>query len=444
MAKTSITYTDVFKLALPIYGGLLASQAIVVADVFFLGMVDSVQQSAAAYGGLLYTVFFLIGYGFTTGGQILIARRIGEGKLQDVGKLFWNLILVGLIYATLVAIFFSLYTKPLFQFLLHSEDVSTQAAAYMKYRSFGFLGTQISWVFCAYNIGRGSSFAVTVASVVNAIVNIILAWFFIFGEIGFEGIEIQGAALASGIADVCCALTYVIFTLVNKDYVTYKIQQFSMFSRIHLKQLMKVSSPLIIQNSLSITAWFLFFAWIEHTGKANFEISTIIRVIYSVFMMSPIALASSTNSLVSNIIGQKRENEVIPLIYKIIKLSLLFALIVSPLMVLIPDELVDLFTKDPDLIPLARLPLRSIFVALILFSVSNIFFQSVSGTGNTHIALFIEIICIFLYLLFSYYVTYISAQPLWFVWLAEVMYMGSFGVLSAIYMHSGKWKRLHI
>lgn len=444
MGKTSITYKEVFSLALPIYGGLLASQAIVVADVFFLGKIDSVQQSAAAYGGLLYTVFFLIGYGLTTGGQILIARRIGEGNLSEVGKHFWNLIMVSLVYATLVALFFTFFTKPLFQFLLHSEEVSTKAAEYMRFRSFGFIGTQISWCFCAYNIGRGSSIAVTVASVVNAIVNIVLAWIFIFGNMGFSGNEIRGAALASGIADVCCALTYVVFTLVNKDYLTYQIQKFYLFSTLQLKQLFKVSSPLIIQNSLSITAWFLFFAWIEHTGKANFEISTIMRVVYSVFMMSPIALASSTNSLVSNIIGQKRHDEVIPLIYKIIKLSFLFALTISPLMILIPDLLIDIFTKDDTLVPLAQLPLRSIFVALMFFSISNIFFQSVSGTGNTHIALLIEVFCIAIYLVYSYYVTYLSPQPLWVIWLAEVIYMCSFGILSAIYIHSGRWKRLKI
>lgn len=444
MLKTSVSYKEIFKLALPIYGGLIASQAIIIADIFYLGQINSVQQSAAAFAGVFYTVFFLIGYGFVQGGQILIARRIGEGKLLEVGKLFWNMIFAGLIYAILVAIFFRFFTASLFSWLMDSQEVAKNASDYMSSRSFGFLGTQMAWCFCAYNIGRGNSVAVTIASVVNALVNIFLAYILIFGKLGFERMEIKGAAIASGIADICCALTYVVYSFLNRDYKTYQIEKIIFFTKEHVVQLFKVSFPLIIQCSLSIIAWFLFFAWIEKTGKENFEVSMIVRGIYSVFLMSPIAMSSATNSLVSNIIGQKKENEVIPLVYKVIKASLLYVIIISPMLLLIPDALVDIFTQDVHLIPLSREPLIVVFIAMWFFSASSIFFQSVSGTGNTVIALIIESICIAAYLVFTYWVTIAQPQSLTVIWVAEVIYMVSFGVLSAIYLHSGRWKKLKI
>lgn len=444
MLKTNTSYKEIFKLSLPIYGGLIASQAIIIADIYYLGKVSSLQQSAAAFAGVFYSVFFLIGYGFTQGGQILIARRIGEGKISEVGKLFWNMMLAGLTYAILVAIFFRFFTTPLFYWLLDSQEVAKNASDYMTSRSFGFLGTQIAWSFCAYNIGRGNSVAVTIASVVNAVVNIFLAYIFIFGTLGFERMEIKGAAIASGIADICCALTYVLYTIINKDYKIYGIERIIFFTKVHLKQLFQVSFPLVVQCSLSIIAWFLFFAWIERTGKTNFEVSMIVRGIYSVFLMSPIALSSTANSLVSNLIGQKRENEVIPFVYKVIKVSLVYVIIISPILILIPDFLVDIFTQDVLLIPLSRQPLITVFIAIWFFSASSIFFQSVSGTGNTRIALAIESVCILAYLVYTYMVTTIYPQPLMVIWFAEILYMLSFGLLSAIYLHSGRWKKLKI
>ncbi len=445
MLKTGVSHKEILKLALPIYGGLIASQSIIIADIYFLGQINSVQQSAAAFAGVFYTVFFLIGYGFTQGAQILIARRIGEGKLFEVGKIFWNMMLIGLVYSIIVAIFFRFFTAPLFAWLMDSQEVAKHASDYMASRSFGFLGTQMAWCFCAYNIGRGNSMAVSIASSINALINILLAYVFIFGAWGIPKMEIKGAALASGIADICCALTYIIYSFLNKDYLKYNIQKIIFFSKEHVGQLFKISFPLVIQSSLSIIAWFLFFAWIEKTGKLNFEVSMIIRGIYSVFLMSPIAMSSSTNSLVSNLIGQKRENEVIPLVYKVIKLSFFYVLIVSPILLFMPDFLMSIFTEDASLIPYGRQPMITVFFAMLFFSISSIFFQSVSGTGNTKIALAIEAICIAAYLIYAYITTDKSnPSDLWVIWMSEVIYMLSFGVFSAIYLHSGRWKRLKI
>ncbi len=443
--KTSLTYKEILALALPIYGGLIANQSIIIADTYFLGKVDSIQQSAVGIAGLFYMVFYIIGYGFTMGGQILIARRIGEGRLPEVGKIFWNVINIAMIYAIAVFIFFKFFTFSVFSSILESQEVAKNATEYLSYRSFGFLGTQLAWCFCAYNIGRGSSVAVTIASSVNAIVNIILAWMMIFGKAGFPPMQIKGAAIASGIADVACAITYVVYIFINKDYKTYQLNQFIFLTSEHLQQIFKVSFWLVIQYSLSIVAWFYFFVWIENTGKVNFEVSIIVRSIYSVFLMSPIALSSATNSMVSNLIGQEREKEVISLIYKVIKLSLGYALVVCPILLIFPDALVQLFTMDQTLIPHARLPLVTVFTAMIFFSVSAVFFQSVSGTGNTFTALIIEAICIAIYMVFSYISTDKTAPfPLWGIWMAEVIYMFTFGVMSSIYMHSGRWKKLKI
>jgi Na+-driven multidrug efflux pump len=206
-----------------------------------------------------------------------------------------------------------------------------------------------------------------------------------------------------------------------------------------------VSFWLVIQYSLSIVAWFYFFVWIENTGKVNFEVSIIVRGIYSVFLMSPIALSSATNSLVSNIIGQKRENEVIPLVYKVIKISFIYVLIVCPVLVLFPDALTSIFTNDGTLIAFAREPMITIFIAMVFFSISAVFFQAVSGTGNTFIALIIEAICILFYMVYSFVATdKTDPFPLWIIWMAEVMYMFTFGLFSSIYLHSGRWKKIRI
>ena len=56
---------------------LVAQNIVNVTDTAFLGHVGAVELGASAIGGLFYVTLFMVAYGFTTGVQILIARRNG-------------------------------------------------------------------------------------------------------------------------------------------------------------------------------------------------------------------------------------------------------------------------------------------------------------------------------------------------------------------------------
>lgn len=442
--KTSVTYSDIIRLALPIYGGLLATTLVGIVDTAFLGEVDLAQQSAAGYGALFHLVFYVIGMGFTLGTQILIARRIGEGKQSLVGLIFWNGIFFMLLYALLVFIFFNTGIHHFFDFITHSENISRLTADYLQARSFGLFGTMINLCFIAFYVGKGDSLAISVSSVLSGIVNIVLAYIFIFRLPQYAGREIIAAAAANGISDLSGTLVFIIFTLLHRGLGAYQLRRSLRFSAAQWKITFRVSLPLMAQNMISIAAWFVFFTLIEKTGTENFGISIIVRQVYAVFMMSPIALGSATNSLVSNLIGQRRQEEVMPLIYKVGIFSLVFMLITALPLALVPEPIFMLFTADT---ALAKASLPTIYVitaTLAIFAVSNVFYQSVSGTGKTTVALVIEISTIALYLLYSFGASYAVPHRLHIIWLAETLYMLVFGVVSYFYMRSGRWKNVQI
>ena len=81
------TNKDIWKVSYPILLALLAQNVINVTDTAFLGHVGEVELGASAMGGLLYICIFTVAFGFSTGSQIMIARRNGEGRYQDVGPI---------------------------------------------------------------------------------------------------------------------------------------------------------------------------------------------------------------------------------------------------------------------------------------------------------------------------------------------------------------------
>lgn len=54
----------------------------------FLGHVGEVELGASALAGVLYMAIYMLGFGFSIGVQILIARKNGERKYGEIGGIF--------------------------------------------------------------------------------------------------------------------------------------------------------------------------------------------------------------------------------------------------------------------------------------------------------------------------------------------------------------------
>jgi putative MATE family efflux protein len=439
-----ITTREILTLAIPIYIGLLSNTLVGIVDTAFLGRTGIDEQSAAGYGSLFYLIFYLIGYGFVLGPQIIIARRVGESAFSSVGKIFTHSLWIMIIYSLILILFIHTGAQFLFYEILHSSSLALGTTSYLSIRSAGIIFTMLNLCFMAFFVGTGNSKAIGVSSIIAALVNVVLDYLLIFGYGNIEAMGLEGAAWASAISDFSGTLVYVIWVYINRSFKPFAIKLRFTLQKNITNELFQISIPLIFQNFLSITAWFIFFTFIEKTGKENFGISIIIRSIYSVFMISAISLGSASNSLVSNLIGQHRSDDVLQTLYKVSRIGIIAMIMLTIPLWVFPEYMFMLFTNDESIITQSLGSLRVIIFALYFFSVSNVFFQSVSGTGNTKISLWIEGGCIFLYLLYAYYFSIFNYQGLPVIWGAEVLYMSSFGTVAFIYMHTGKWKNKKI
>ena len=64
----------------------------------------------------------------------------------------------------------------------------------------------------------------------------------------------------------------------------------------------------MIQYFLAMATWFVFFIAIERLGQRELAIANIVRSIYIVMLIPVQALSTTTNSLVSNLIGAGGDN----------------------------------------------------------------------------------------------------------------------------------------
>lgn len=273
---------EIWRVTYPILLGLLAQNIINVTDTAFLGHVGEVALGAAAMGGLLYICVYTVAFGFSIGSQILIARRNGEGNYRDVGPVMMQGSMFSFIMAAVLAVVMYIFAGPLIRMLITSDTIYEATYQFFTWRIWGFLFAFLNVMFRAFYIGITNTKVLTLSSVVMALVNVVLDYGLVFGELGLPQMGVRGAALASVIAEASSLVFFLIYTYCKVDLRKYGFRRsfridFSMVGRI-----LQISSFTMVQYFLAMAIWFVFFMALERLGQRELAIANIVRsVIYS-------------------------------------------------------------------------------------------------------------------------------------------------------------------
>ena len=441
--KTQISNKEIWSIALPIMLGNMAQTIINFTDTAFLGHLGVIALGASMLAGLFYFVFTTIATGFAIGIQIIIARRFGEGNYGRIGIIFEHGSLFVLILGSILFSILYFFSDQLLYLLIDSQNIYDASIEYIKYRRFGIIFVCFNFLYRALYIGISNTKVITYSTIIMAIVNIFLDYCLIFGNFGFPEMGIGGAALASFCAEVSAFVFFTIYsyiTLTKKNYGMFKIHKLE--SEL-MGRILRVATPTMIQKLFSFSVWFIFFILIEKMGETATGISSIVRSVYMILITPCFAFATTTNTVVSRIIGEGHSDQVFSTVFKILKNCLLCTIPIMVLVAVFPMQIVRIYTDD---INLAQLVIPSIYVicaGTIFQGIGNAYFEAVSGTGNTTAALYLEAVILVVYVLFIWAMTHLTTHVHW-VWTAEILYGALLGIFCYIYMKFANWNKKRI
>ena len=438
------TNKQIWHVSYPILLSLLAQNIINITDTAFLGHVSEVALGASAIGGLFYICIFTIAFGFSTGSQIVIARRNGEQRYTDVGPVMIQGIIFLFITASVLFGLIQLIGDHIIKQLVSSKQIFEGTKEFLNWRIYGFFFSFINVMFRAFYIGITRTKVLTINAIVMALTNILLDYLLIFGKLGCPELGIKGAAIASVIAEASSILFFVVYTYFTVDLKKYGLNQFRSFDFGLLRRILHISCFTMLQYFLSMTTWFIFFVAIERIGQRELAIANIVRSLYMVMLIPINSLSTTANSLVSNTIGAGNIGHVMPLINKIARFSFFIVLTISALILISPHLLVSIYTNDASLIAESLPSVYVICIAIMIASVGNIYFSAISGTGNTKDALMLETTVIILYAVYVLVVAIGIKAPVHICFGIEVLYYSLLLISSYIYFKKAKWQNKKI
>ena len=428
-------------MATPICLAILVPQINFITNNIFLGHLSEQALAVAGITGVYYLIFAVIGNGLNNGLQALIARRAGENRISEIGKIFAQGIRIALVIAALGIAITYFIAPTIMEWSMKSETLRSQAVQFLKIRICGLPFLYVYQLRNALLVGTNQSKFLVYGTLAETITNILLDYGLIFGHWGLPVLGFNGAAFASVVAEAAGML--VVFAVINTQGISRSLQLYQHFkfdpalTRLILSQ----SAPLIFQFAISIITWEYFYILIEHHGQQDLAISNTMRNIFGIFGAFTWAFASTTNAMVSNVIGQGKKDQVIALIKKIVGLSMSIASVVAILLNLFPSAFLSIYGQNQEFVRAAIPVIRVVSRALILMSFATIWLNAVTGTGNTKINLGIELVTIFFYCVYVYLILGYWNLPILYGWMSEWIYWIITFSLSFAYMRSDRWKK---
>jgi multidrug resistance protein, MATE family len=444
LSQLKATYKEILIISLPLILGNTAWTCNGVFDTIFVGNLGKVQLDAIGFASIFYSVLFMMGFSFTRGTQMLIARRMGEMNKHEVGNIIDTTIISMLFVSSLFFVLIKFFSHQILCFMLTNEDIIQKCEQFLHYRMLGLIPSFMSFVFIAFYSGIGRTEILAISVGVMTFFNITLNYGLVYGKFGLPQMGIGGSGLASAISETLAVLVLFGGTFYKARRRDFSLFRFRKFDLPLLAQMSNIAVPLMVQSLVAVGSWLLLFARIEtKLGKDALAISAIFRQLILFFTIPTWSLGSTANTLISNLVGQKNYGGVKEAIRRISLVSLCFALLSCAVIYAFPRFFIGVFTsKDAvAIIPQAVHILPVIFVVFIIMSFANTFFNGVISLGDIYIATGMQVIVVAIYIAYFQSLFTTSFVNTFWIWTAEWLYWIVVMILCLIFF---RFKKLEV
>ena len=442
MAQLKGSYKEIFVITAPLLIANASHTFIAITDTMFMSRLNETALATVGYIAMFYMLLVVIGYSFSKGVQILVAKRMGERNEERIGNIVDNSIL--LLMALAVFLFIILFFIP--EYFLHifiKDPVLIKTGAlFLKYRTPGIFFNYFGVILISYFTGIGKTIYPGIAMFVMCGMNILLNWLLVFGNWGFPAMGVGGSGLASTLSEVISIAVLLIGIMMVHGFKNHQLLHFKKIDKLEIKELMKMGLPIVGQTFIGFISWIYFFSCIENImGKHDLAVSNLLKPIYQFFAVPAWSLANSVNTVIGNMTGQGKVDEISKITKRFLLISLGVTLLMIAILLPFPAFWIELISGKSEYTQDCIQPLYMIYVAMLVMAASIIIFNVIVSIGSTVISLVIEVVSILLYIVYTYFLFHYTKIDLAWAWSTEIVYWLLISILSYIFLKTYDWKK---
>ncbi|MCP4499585.1 MAG: MATE family efflux transporter [Deltaproteobacteria bacterium] len=404
----------ILHLGVPVIIGMLTQTFINIIDSVMVGRLPDEKAVAgmAAIGPSLKLLWMFGGFlsAIAVGTQAVTARRYGEGDSKGAGRALTNSLILALVSGILVTLTAVLSCEPIFQFLIPGESSRPAREAgilYSEARFYGIFAMAMMASYKSFYDGVGQvRVHMTVAIIMN-ILNVVLNYGLIFGNLGMPRLEVEGAAWASVAASTAGLIIMAAWSLRGEDRKAFRVYRLSNFNPKVMWTIGKLSLGGGIATVVAMGGFLMFdkiVAMVDEENdlpNVNLAANATIITISMICFMATIAFGTATATLVSQSLGAKKSTLARRYGWQSVKLVCIFTFLIGLTVIIDPEFILGLFLHIEEgtdsfnkqwAIDIALLPLFLAGFGAPLAGTAMVLVQALYGAGESIFVMYVELV----------------------------------------------------
>ncbi|MBQ0001595.1 MAG: MATE family efflux transporter [Clostridiales bacterium] len=439
-----LTQGSVPKLLLAFAAPLFISNALQavynIVDMVVVGQViGGTGMSAVSTGGNILHILTFLAMGFSSAGQVIIAREVGENDMDAVKKTIGTMftLLLGMALAVAGICFV------LRNWMLNLVNTPQEAYAYtMDYTVICIVGLVFIY---GYNIvsaimrGMGDSKRPFMFVAIAAIMNMILDILFV----AVLKMEVAGAAWATVIGQAFSFLYALFYLYKNKESFGFDFKPASFIPDGRMVgRICALGIPMALQSAAVSISQTVVAAWVNSFGVISSAIAGILGKLNMMVGILSASIMTAAASMVGQNLGAKKYKRVPKILGWAFSGAFVLGGICSVILILFPNAIFSLFTADTAVLAGASVIILPA-VLNFLGAASRCFgFGIINGSGNSKLNLAVAILDgVFARIGIAYILGWMVGLGPQGFWLGDALAGFMPFIIGGVYYLSDHWKK---
>ena len=359
-------------------------------DMVIVGnYIGKAGMSAVSIGGDILHLLTFVAMGFSSAGQVIIARAVGAGKKEEIRKTIGTMFTFLLGASVVIALLCYLLRFRVLAWLNTPGASEKFAMDYLVTCTCGLVFIYGYNIVSAILRGMGDSrrpfLFIAIASVLNTVLDI---WF-----VKYVGLEVFGAALATVIGQGVSFLFALVYLYQRRESFGFDFRPASFaIDGKTFRRLLALGIPMAIQSAAISFSKIVLMSWINLFDVTYSALSGIFNKVNTMGGVISQSFTAAGSTMTGQNLGGRKYDRVNRILATILVIGIGLSALATAGMILWPDAVYGIFTHDADVLTLAGVLTLPIILNFYGAATRSAAFSLINGSGRSRLNLAVAII----------------------------------------------------
>lgn len=215
---------QMFRIGVPVALQNLINVLVNMLDAIMIGQVGEAQLAAVNQVNSLYVFYTMFIWGICMGTVVITARYWGMGKTEPIRDMMGFAIRINMIAGAVLSAVTILFPHQVMRFFAKDPDVIAYGVDYLSIMAWFYIIPAITVTFLSNLRALGDVKVSVVIYTCSCLINLVLNWVLIYGNLGAPSLGIKGAAVATVISKIIECVLALIYMYKIENRLNFRMR----------------------------------------------------------------------------------------------------------------------------------------------------------------------------------------------------------------------------